>query len=75
MIKENDTSNLKLLTEKLNDGFYVEDRIEVGRSTVVTLQKRRESNTRSVMRNYVQEMADSLPVDLGSEYGVTSEGN
>lgn len=39
MIKENDTSNLKLLTEKLNEGFYINERIEVGRSTVLTLRK------------------------------------
>lgn len=40
MLKENDTSNLKLLAEKLTEGFYVDDRIEVGRSTVLTLQRR-----------------------------------
>lgn len=43
MIKENDTTNLKLLTEKLTQGFYINDRIEVGRSTVLTLRKREEN--------------------------------
>lgn len=62
MIKENDTSNLKLLTDKLNDGFHVEDRIEVGRSTVVTLQKRRESQP--VLRNYAREVLSQIePMD------------
>lgn len=40
MIKENDTGNLKLLSEKLNEGFFIDDRISVGRSTVLTLQRR-----------------------------------
>lgn len=39
MIKENDTTNMKLLTEKLNEGFSLRDQISVGRSTVITLQK------------------------------------
>lgn len=40
MFKENDTSNMKLLTEKLNEGFTHDTRFEVGRSTIVTLAKR-----------------------------------
>jgi hypothetical protein len=47
MLKENDTSNLKLLTEKINEGFYVNERIEVGRSTVIILRKPEERRNRN----------------------------
>jgi len=40
MVKENDTSTLKLLTEKLNDNFSIDDRIQVGKSTLLTLYRR-----------------------------------
>ena len=39
MLKENDTNGLKLLTEKLNDGFRVDETITVGRSSVVSLRR------------------------------------
>jgi len=65
MIKENDTGNLKLLTDKLNEGFYIDNHIPVGRSTVITLQKRREDGVR-------------LATDTGLTYNgacLTTEGN
>ena len=71
MLKENDTSNLKLLNEKLTDGFRIDDRIDVGRSTVVTL-RRRVRNSELTLRSQTREIP--VAVDLGSEYGMTSEG-
>ena len=68
MLKENDTSNLKLLNEKLTDGFRIDDRIDVGRSTVVTLRRRVRNNELTLRSSMVEA------VNLGSEYGVTSEG-
>ena len=67
MIKENDASNLKLLTEKLNDGFTVDERIEVGKSTVVALRRRSSELSR-------RRVSREEPVDLESEYGITSAG-
>lgn len=47
LLKENTTDNLKLLTEKLNEGYYINDRIVVGRSTVLALRKpQRETRDR-----------------------------
>lgn len=45
LLKENESTNLKLLTEKLNDGFFVTDTITVGRSTVITLRRHSRNNT------------------------------
>lgn len=58
MVKENDMANLKLLTEKLNEGFRIDDRFEVGRSTVVTLRRHAE----------IQELARAVPTGLSSSY-------
>lgn len=44
LLKENESTNIKLLTEKLNDGFHISDTITVGRSTVVTLRRNSRSN-------------------------------
>lgn len=63
MVKENDTSNLKLLTDKLNEGFYIDDRIEVGRSTLITLQRRPQVNLGQV---------PSRPIDTQTESVATS---
>ncbi len=52
LLKENDTSNLKLLNDKLSEGFRLDDRIEVGRSTVLTLRKIKERETDIAMNNY-----------------------
>lgn len=49
MFKENDTSNLKLLTEKLNAGFGIENQVSVGRSTVVTLSRYQRDNSDSIL--------------------------
>lgn len=54
MIKENDVTNLNKVTEKLNEGFRIDDRIEVGRSTVLTMRKRvlTEQMNRRAQREY-----------------------
>lgn len=39
MLRENSDEGLKLLTQKLNSGFTVNQRVEVGRSTLVILEK------------------------------------
>jgi len=44
MIKEGSTENLKLLTEKLNAGFYIDNRYDVGRSLMITLRKDASEN-------------------------------
>lgn len=48
LLKENESTNLKLLTEKLNDGFFVTDTITVGRSTVITMRRHSRNNTLTI---------------------------
>lgn len=68
MLKENDTSNMGLLTEKLSEGFNISEHITVGRSTVITLRKRERERL-------VEAMSESINrVSLGSEYTLTSGG-
>ena len=45
MIQEGATNHLGTLTEKLNDGFYIDNYISVGRSTLLVLQKRVERSS------------------------------
>jgi hypothetical protein len=60
LLKENDTNNLKLLTEKLNEGFYVNERIEVGRSTVIVLRKPEERTRRSRYADLVDQAVEGV---------------
>jgi hypothetical protein len=64
MIKENDTSTLKLLTEKLNEGFVYDNQYTVGRSTVITLQKYTQTRENLIARNQQEYSQDygALPV-------------
>lgn len=72
MIKENDTTNLKLLQEKLTEGFYLNDRIEVGRSTVLTMQRMVETNSSRTTNRTVE--SEGVPVSLGLETAITYSG-
>ena len=60
MIKENDTTNLGFLTERLNEGYRVDDRIDVGRSTVITLYRRTEEQ--NVLRDLERPVLTSTGV-------------
>lgn len=62
MVKEGETSNLKTLTEKLTDGYYIGDRIEVGRSTLLVLEKR-----------VYEEIERTVSGSLTSRYGYDQE--
>lgn len=55
LLKENESTNLKLLTEKLNDGFFVTDTITVGRSTVITLKRHSRTRENSIMSSAIYE--------------------
>ena len=46
LIKENSTDNFKLLTEKLNAGYHIDSRCEVGRSLMLILVKYNEESNR-----------------------------
>lgn len=63
LLKENSNDNMKLLTDKLNDGFHIEQYISVGRSTTVVLRKR------------VQEtrISRSVPMMFDNDYGIATE--
>lgn len=69
MVKENDTSNLKLLTEKLNAGFYISNHIPAGRSTVITMEK--QTQNRNILRNSAPEIESEL---IPAEAQVTYNG-
>lgn len=66
MFKENDTSNMKLLTEKLNEGFHINDRTAVGRSTILTLAKSRQEETNDTGRLSIS--GGERPVSVRSGY-------
>jgi hypothetical protein len=70
MIKENDTANMGLLTEKLNDGYTVRDQITVGKSTVITLQK---YDCAEKKRSELTELRAG--VSLGPEHGYSCVQN
>lgn len=55
MVTENSKENLGLLTEKLNAGFFIDDRISVGRSTLMVLQKRHNRNNDLALRDVDSE--------------------
>jgi hypothetical protein len=51
LVQENSKENLGLLTEKLNDGFYIDQTFNLGRSTLMVLQKRNMDSL--VLRNAI----------------------
>lgn len=61
MIAENaNASAMKQLTDKMNEGFYVDNYLSVGRSMLIILQKRQEETLSRPTRNLVREMRDSV---------------
>jgi hypothetical protein len=42
LLKENDTTHLGKVTEKLNEGYYVNNYINVGKSVLLILRKNEE---------------------------------
>lgn len=62
MVTENSKENLGLLTEKLNNGFFIDDRITVGRSTMIVLQKRETRTTISRAVADRDDMCEYSPV-------------
>ena len=63
LLKENSNDNLKLLNDKMNAGFTVDNQITVGKSTVVTLRKRAEPR---VNTNLTYETDAAIPMLSGS---------
>lgn len=70
LIRENETTNLKLLTEKLNAGFSIDRRDDIGRSMLYILRKNNyeaDSLTRTVpTRAYAPEEGLAEGVSYGS---------
>lgn len=55
---ENDNNSAKLLAQKLNEGFVIDDRVPVGRSTIIVLENR---EMRYKLRNELREVEVACP--------------